>query len=756
MDDFRISDIKRGPQNKDKKTPAPPGSGKASPDVQDQSRQSEKTAQLTEEFNIRQYWETLLRYRFVVVLITVAVFAGTVGLTSLKPQMFRAEAVILRKAEPVGGLYSVSKGYRSDTLQKIATSRTVLQGAVHFIKDELKEFEAQGYEIPESDWQAAREMINMGAPSGSVESSIDRDSKDILYFVAVSRYSGFITAAIANSTARSFIDRLTEFERQEANNKSIILEKLYGAKQEEIDEIENKIVELRREYGEQEEGFTAIAADEQRLLNLASEYEMLYQTNKLNVEEMTEQIEALKRELGVEGVPSDQILWVDTRGNIMDEKLQELEMHKTELLTRYTPENSLVIRVQSQIEALRRSISQQREGTAEKRRVRVDSLRSDMVTSLILLESKFQGARITLESIKKTRNELNSKLIEFPVKTVELERLKRHKDILEKLSDDLRKDYQKETIASTAAVSDVQLIEPALPPSRPFEPNIRKAIILGICYGLGLGIAAAFLLHNWDNTINTTNEMKTMLHLPPLGLVPQWDENDKFINPAGFDELNAEVYGVLRNNIRYSKGDNPHKSLLITSAIQGEGKSLTAVNLACSFAFEGNRTLLLTVDLRRKREYYGLRLPGEVKKGEKGIAALLAGEAEYSQVIHRTTFDNLYLIPTGEKRKNANRLLVPDKLRRFFNDMERQFEVVIIDAPAVLPIVDTTLVSPFARGTLLVVNAGKTPVGAVQQAISRLEHVGTKMIGTTLNRAKNMKFDFFYGTTYTYYGGYKS
>jgi len=83
--------------------------------------------------------------------------------------------------------------------------------------------------------------------------------------------------------------------------------------------------------------------------------------------------------------------------------------------------------------------------------------------------------------------------------------------------------------------------------------------------------------------------------------------------------------------------------------------------------------------------------------------------------------------------------------------MEREFDVVIIDAPAVLPVVDTTIISPHVRGVLIVVEEGKTPVGACQQAIDRLQHVNSPIIGGVLNKAKSMRFDFFYGFGYNYY-----
>ena len=275
--------------------------------------------------------------------------------------------------------------------------------------------------------------------------------------------------------------------------------------------------------------------------------------------------------------------------------------------------------------------------------------------------------------------------------------------------------------------------------------------MLGIMLGLFLGVAAAFLLEHWDNTINNTREIKREFNIEPLGLIPMWADEDKYINVKGHDNVNAEVYGVLRNNIRYSNAENPEKCLLIASAIQSEGKSLTSVNLAISFAHEGNRTLLVAMDLRHRRDYCDLRDVEKVNSKEKGIGDFLAEDMGYSNIIYGTNFENLYVLPTGEKRKNPTKLLNSPKLKRFFTDMEREFDVVIIDAPAVLPVVDTTIISPHVRGVLVVVEEGKTPVGACQQSIDRLQHVNSPIIGGVLNKAKSMRFDFFYGSGYNYY-----
>jgi len=755
VDDFRISDMKKrksGGVAKPEHRPAASASvdGRSS-DIGPERKFSasaiaiEKNYQ-ADEVNLRQYWETILRYRLIVIVVTLVVFSAFFTASLFKPEKYIASVEVLRKPVQSDTAYSNRKEtFYIETLVKIVLSRPVFERAAELLPEELKRFTKEGYEVPESDFN----MLEEDELPGDVSADLDSDAEDIMHITVVSYKSGFIAAGIANTVAYALIDRLSEMSRKEALQNSEIIANLQQVKQKEIQEIENEILSLKRQQGEKEQSFTAIAADEKRLLDLVSKYEMMYQESKLLKEELNEQIKAIKNELGVGDILTDDIQWVDL-SNVVEMELQRLKLKRSELLTRYTPVNPLVKRIDSQLKAMGSVNVTRTDNKGSKKRVLVDSLRSRTVTNLIMLESKLQGAKKKLKSIEKVRDDLNQKLIVLPVEMLKIERLKRQKEVLEKLSDDLRRDYQEKSIASTGGAAEVEIIEEALPVETPFSSSKRKAGMMGLMLGALLGVAAAFLLEHWDNTITNTREIQRELNIEPLGLIPLWADNDKYISVMGHDDVNAEVYGVLRNNIRYSNAEKPEKCLLIASAVQSEGKSLTAVNLAISFALEGNRTLLISMDLRHKRDYHDLRDAEKIKSKEKGLGDLLAEDIGYSSIIYGTNFENLYVLPTGEKRKNPTRFLNSPKLKRLFADMEREFDVVIIDAPAVLPVVDTTIISTHVRGVLIVIEEGKTPVGACQQTVNRLLHVNSPVIGAVLNKAKSMRFDFFYGFRFNY------
>jgi len=756
VDDFRVSDMKRRKEDGSSSTKpafvsrpsAPdrlagdrPESGFSSPGVPIENSYQ------TDEVNLRQYWETILRHHLIVVVVTIVVFSAVFLSSVFKSSKYIATVEILRKGEQTKFDFAKrTSTFYIETLVKIVLSRPVLDRAAQLLPDELKRFRKEGYKVPERDFEL---VIEDNLP-GDVSAKLDDSADDIMHVTVVSYESGFIAAGIANTVAQALIDRLSEMSRKEAMQSSKIIAGLQEIKQKEIQEIENEILKLKRKQGEKEVSFISIAADEKRLLDLASKYEMMFQENKLLKEELNEQIKAIKSELGVADIPTENIQWVDL-SNVMEMELQKLKVKRSELLTRYTPENPLIKRIDAQINAMDSMNIFKTEGQDAKRRVPVDSLRSRTVTNLIMLESKLQGAEKKLKSIEKVRDDLNSKLIVLPLETIRIERLKRQKVILEKLSDNLRKEYQEKKISSTGGTAELEIIEESLPVITPFSSSKSKAGLMGLMLGLLMGITTAFLLEHWNNTINNTREIKQKFNIEPFGLIPLWVNEDKYINEKCNDDVNAEVYGVLRNNIRYSNAEHPEKCLLIASARQSEGKSLTSVNLAISFSVEGNRTLLIGMDIRKKVDYRDLRDINEGNRKEKGVSDFLAEDIGYSSIIYGTRFENLYVLPTGEKRKNRTRLLSSPKVKRLFQDMESEFDVVIIDAPAVLPVVDTTIISPHVRGVLIVIEEGKTPIAACQQSIRRLLHVNSPVIGAVLNKARSMRFDFFYGFGYNYY-----
>jgi capsular exopolysaccharide synthesis family protein len=283
--------------------------------------------------------------------------------------------------------------------------------------------------------------------------------------------------------------------------------------------------------------------------------------------------------------------------------------------------------------------------------------------------------------------------------------------------------------------------------------GLAKLIVLGIILGMGIGVGSCFLLNNWSNTLKNTIDIKRQFHLSIMGAIPHWNNDEKYIDEMEPDSQIAEVYSVLRNNIRFSPLRGAEKSLLVVSPSQSEGKTLTAINLALSFALEGSSCLLISADLRRPYTLTQFRQTKDTKR-TKGICEYLNEEANIDDAIFKSNFNNLDLVPTCARAKNPTKLLKSERFKALVEKGKADYDIVIIDSPAILPVVDTSIISSHVNAALFVAKADKTATHDIENSLSRLEHVNCPIVGIALNGIKDLKLEAFYGYGRSQYSGY--
>jgi capsular exopolysaccharide synthesis family protein len=199
----------------------------------------------------------------------------------------------------------------------------------------------------------------------------------------------------------------------------------------------------------------------------------------------------------------------------------------------------------------------------------------------------------------------------------------------------------------------------------------------------------------------------------------------------------ANVFAVLRNNIRYSAQNVPEQSVLISSAVAGEGKSLVAVNLAVSFAQEGSRTCLVDADIQ-KGEHHAMEVAVKLAwEPQAGLATYLEGSAEMEHVVVPSVeLPHLAFVGSGGRAANPPRALRSERAVDFFSRLQQEFDVVIVDSPPVLPVVDAAILAAHCRSVIHVVRYGYTRRSELEEAARRLHHVNAPLVGLVLNCAR--------------------
>lgn len=296
------------------------------------------------------------------------------------------------------------------------------------------------------------------------------------------------------------------------------------------------------------------------------------------------------------------------------------------------------------------------------------------------------------------------------------------------------------------AVNSLSVMEPATVPSRPIGPDVMETVVAAAAIALSLAAGAAYLLEYIDDTIKSPEDVEKAVKLPTLaGIASLRQTEAKHAAERPLVTLLeprspiSEAYRTLRTGILFANIDKNHRSLMVTSATPGEGKSSTVANLAVVMAQAGHSVLLIDADLRRPTIHQIFNVSknngltnvlldlGRTDKPED--IALLLQKAQ-----KQTAQKGLSVLTCGNIPPNPSELIGSERMRSFIAFALTQFDYVIFDTPPCLAVTDAVVLSTLVDGTLMVTQAGRTRRNQIQQTIERLQDVQANLLGVVLNR----------------------
>jgi succinoglycan biosynthesis transport protein ExoP len=325
--------------------------------------------------------------------------------------------------------------------------------------------------------------------------------------------------------------------------------------------------------------------------------------------------------------------------------------------------------------------------------------------------------------------------------------LEREAETNRRLYEDVLKRMQEMGVAEQAPVSNENIVTPAITPRIPSQPKMLKTLSITALIASLTGIGLAFFLENNDHRFRDVEEIERLLHLPRLAVTPDYlklklgaaartrphhELEDRrpheliFLNTGCLTNY-TEPYRTIRVALLFSRAGGSPRSILFTSAIPQEGKTLTVSNTALISAQMGMRTVLVDADLRRP-QCHQLFSTGSVA----GLSDVLAGQSELPEVVNSPT-TNLSLLCAGSSTPNPSALLVSQQMRDLLEDLGRQNDCVLVDSAPVLSASDTTALATMVDGVVLVIGQ-ETPRQAVLESYGRLIHAGARVLGFVFNR----------------------
>jgi tyrosine-protein kinase Etk/Wzc len=334
--------------------------------------------------------------------------------------------------------------------------------------------------------------------------------------------------------------------------------------------------------------------------------------------------------------------------------------------------------------------------------------------------------------------QFGAELETVPERQIQFARIQRQVGMLAQLYTVLQTRLKEAEVQEAIDDSSVRIVEHAIEPLEPVSPKPVRNLALAMMLGLVLGVVLAFVREYMDGRLHSSDRIEALYGLPTMARVPRMalgdGRDDRKAALVALDDtlsLGAESFRNLRTNVRFVRKGRRGDELVVTSPSTGEGKSLTAANLAITLAQQGRPTLLLDADMRRPvqhTQFDAAQVPG--------LSDCLLADELLEGVIRPTMLDSLFVLPSGSQPPNPAELLDSPQMDRLLEALRTCYDAVIIDSPPVLAVTDSAVLAPKTDGVILVVRAEKTDRDAIALAIQQLRQVDAEILGIVVNDAK--------------------
>jgi len=395
-------------------------------------------------------------------------------------------------------------------------------------------------------------------------------------------------------------------------------------------------------------------------------------------------------------------------------KLDFLKAQRQQLLITFRPTHPEIIKVDAQIADAQSNI--------------------DLYSKEALDELKTQreSLGIRIRNLNQMIETWQKKSLEYSGLLAQLDQIKAKKDRNQALYNQLLANLSNVNVVSSLDQDTVSILEQASAPIS-VKPGMVRAILLGLGSGIFIGIALVIILDKINDQLKSFHDIQVNFKETVLGHVPH--EMTKasialdLVRPDDPRHMFAESFRTIRSSILYlpMAGARP-KSLIVTSAVPGEGKSTVSANLAITLSFLGCKTLLVDADLRRGKLHSAFGISGAT-----GLAEVLMQRISWKEALQPTLFENLSLLPRGQNVSQPGEFFLGKVTDRFLQEVYREFEYVVLDSAPVIVADDTASLAPKIDAALFVVRFGTSSMRLTHRALQQLYHRQVNVLGLVLN-----------------------
>ena len=531
-------------------------------------------------------------------------------------------------------------------------------------------------------------------------------------------------AEVANTLGQAFIEQSLDLRFAASQEAAHWLEKKLAEARKKMEESEARLNQYKRQHNivtlEDKESITA-----QKLEQLNKEL-VAAQTKRLEAEARAREVDA--------GRPIHELMNNPLIQTLKAEEAKLITEH-SELSKKFGEGHPRMLQINHELASNRAKIG------------------AEMAVVRQTIKNEYNMARSQEANLKKALDEHKNVTQDQSDVGIQYRVLLRDVETNRALYDNMLKSLKSTTATENVPATNIRIVYPALIPETPILPRKARNLLMGAALGLALGVALALLLENLDTTIKTPEEVEGYLGIPNLAMIPHIEtpanpgEAPELVMLHGNQPLASEAYRVLRTSILFSSPGQAPKSLLITSTMPMEGKTLTTANLATAMAKAEGDILLIDADLRRPTLHQLFNVPRE-----PGLSNFLVGETDELPMV-ATLAPHLYLMPAGAIPPNPSELLGSERMQELLSRAQESFVRAVLDSPPLVSVTDAAILSTLVSGVLLVIKAEQVPRKAARDAVNHLTELHARLLGAVLNDVP-LQRDSYYYRHYKYYSSY--
>lgn len=280
------------------------------------------------------------------------------------------------------------------------------------------------------------------------------------------------------------------------------------------------------------------------------------------------------------------------------------------------------------------------------------------------------------------------------------------------------------------ALPKLSPLETAGVPSSPFSPKPRTNLLVGLSLGVILGFAAALLRETLDSTIRRSTDLERLIEVDLLGVVSKEYGDERLIAVTRPRSRRTEAYRQVRTNLEFTSAEGAPRSIVVTSAAPGEGKTTLAANLAVISSHAGKQVVLVDADLRRPTIADVFQVASS-----PGLTDVLSGKASLEAVLQPLDGERITILPSGTLPRYPSELLGSTAMLELIRELESRFDIVIIDSAPVMPVTDALVIGVNVGGVVLVTRLAVTTRSALRSTLRSLKNVNARVLGVVANGA---------------------